>query len=529
MFKTKLKTSLLKWLFTFVMIFVFTCLVIVPDFLLDIFHTSPVRLDGEKFLQIFIFMTFLVLVTSRRIRLAILIFIGIFYCLELCHLAFFGEVTTPYTYIWMASELVDTVNGALDSIHLIYAPLCLILPFALIFYLDKKFERKMVHKKWANYVISLVFIYMIVDVNRTDRSFFYMVEKDHTLGFMASIRKLNFIYAKAVPKLIFGGEVKTFKPYTIEKIKVSDKVNIIYIFGESANPQFMSLYGYENKTTPLLDKYKGDKSFYYKKGFSSSVSTVYSVFMAFYMQREPENYNIQKTKEFDIMRLAKEAGFKSWWIGVQSTTPEYQGLIDNVKFIQTEVSAKGEEVVVDYLPEVENLGDKNIIFYQQNIMHFDYKDHYVMFGDKWNVFEIDEGANITNQKVAEYNNSVLYWDFIMNNIFDYADKISVETGAPTYIIFTSDHGELIGGSKRGHSALSEEVATIPVFAKCFNCKGNEMDKFFSIETPTHYRINEKLLNIMGYNLINPNDDGKTFYINGKSLYGDDGFITLKDK
>ena len=90
----------------------------------------------------------------------------------------------------------------------------------------------------------------------------------------------------------------------------------------------------------------------------------------------------------------------------------------------------------------------------------------------------------------------------------------------------SDHGELIGENKRGHSVLSKEVATIPVFVKCFNC--SDVNEFKNIKTPTHYRINEKLLHLVGYHLKNPNDDGNTFYINGKSLYGDDGFITIQD-
>ena len=37
-----------------------------------------------------------------------------------------------------------------------------------------------------------------------------------------------------------------------------------------------------------------------------------------------------------------------------------------------------------------------------------------------------------------------------------------------------------------------------------------------------------IIGYIGFELINENDDGKTFYINGKSLYGDDGFITMTD-
>ena len=511
---------------TILLLFTSAFLFIMPDLLFKLFQTSSVIFRPGKILEVFIFSSIIMMINSNKLRRTFIILYGIFYSMELCHYAFFGDVATPYTYIWMFTELQDTASGIFNSLNLFYAPLCVILPFSVLLYLDIHYNNAVSRSRYGTIVFCLVVLFMAIDVNRPNRSFFYMGERNTNPTFINSLRKLPFIFFKAVPKIILGGEGKTFKEYTLTTIPSPEKINIIYIIGESANPDFMSLYGYKNKTTPFLDKFKNDKTFFYKKGYSSSVSTIYSIMMNFYMQREPENYQIQKDKKIDIIKLAKDSGFKVWYITTQSTDPEYEKFSDVSMNISSKIKT-GEEVVVNFFPLLSELKDKNIIFYHQNIMHFDYKDHYSFNKDKWEVFKKSDDER-NNQKIAEYNNSVLYWDYINSKIFNYAENISKQTMSPTYIIYMSDHGELIGGNKRGHSVLTKEVGTIPVFVKCYNCNQKEFELFSKIKTPTHYRINEKLLNLYGYELNNPNDDGKTFYINGKNLYGDDGFITLTD-
>lgn len=503
-------------------------LVVVPDLLFRIFNDGLYKYSFGNIIQALLVAGLMVLIPYKKLRWT-LFFIILFFCgMELCHFAFFGVIATPYTYVWMMSELWDTIDGALHSLNLIYAPICVLLPAGLLLFLDVKFDGKIKRSKVALYILTFVFIFMVVDVNRQNRAFFYMGTNKKAPVFVNAVKKLNFILFKAVPKVLFSGYNTHFSEYKIENVAGPKRVNIIYIFGESANPNFMSLYGYNRPTTPFLDGLKNDKTFYYSKGYSSSVSTVYSVMMNFYMQREPENYAVQQNKKSDILALAKQAGFKSWFIEANTTHPDYEGKVDNFINIVPAVLAnnysQGEvNVVLSKLPRPTELGDKNIIWYHQNIIHFDYAKHY-NFDKKFDVFKPDDDST-KSRKVAEYSNSVLVWDDLNKNIFKYAREVAEKTGAPTYIIYQSDHGELVGQNKRGHSFLSREVATIPVFAKCYNCRENI---FMGMKNPTHYRMNKKLLNLFGFELINENDDGKTFYINGKSLYGDDGFITMTD-
>ena len=135
--------------------------------------------------------------------------------------------------------------------------------------------------------------------------------------------------------------------------------------------------------------------------------------MNFYMQREPENYAVQQNKKSDILALAKQAEFKSWFIEANTTHPDYEGKVDNFINIVPAVSAndysQGEvNVVLSKLPSLAELGDKNIIWYHQNIIHFDYAKHY-NFDKKFDVFKPDDDST-KSRKVAEYSNSVLVWD-----------------------------------------------------------------------------------------------------------------------
>ncbi len=522
----------LKTIFKIILIgFVTTILFVLPDIIFGMFQKTEQVYTLGKYSQIYIYTLLSTLICIKKLRIALWLFWGIFMMMELCHLAFFGQVATPYTYIWMMSELRDTFDGAIHSMNLIYAPLSVLIPFIVLFYLDKKFDKHIKRSKTATIILFTAFTYMAIDVNRQDRSFFYMASSEKLPTFISTIRKPSFIFFKAIPKFLSHGYNVSFKPYEIEKIKSPEKINIIYIFGESGNPNYMSIDSAskqtrQDNTTPQLNKFKYDTNFWYTRGFSSSVSTIYSVMMNFYMQREPENHDVQVNKKSDILQLVKDAGFKSWLIEAQNTHPDYKGKVDIVHLIDSEVYKNGEEIALNYFPIPTELGAKNFIIYHQNIMHFDYKEHYEKFGNKYKKFK--PANNTTSEtKIAEYKNAVFYWDFIMGKIFDYANDIAKKTKAPTYVIYMSDHGELIGGNKRGHSMLSKEVATIPIFVKCFNCEN--INNFKNIKTATHYRVNEKLLNLLGYKLNNPNDDGKTVYINGKSLYGDDGFITITDE
>jgi alkyl hydroperoxide reductase subunit AhpC len=71
------------------------------------------------------------------------------------------------------------------------------------------------------------------------------------------------------------------------------------------------------------------------------------------------------------------------------------------------------------------------------------------------------------------------------------------------------------------------VGRIPVFLWTNDLKSAQ--DFKSIKNPSHWDIGEKILNLMGYKVNNPNTAKDTVFINGSDPTGAAGFITLKRK
>ena len=109
-----------------------TFIFMLPDIIFKLFQSSPIKFSGGMVTQIFLFAILSSSTHSKKFRYFLWSCWGIFMTMELCHFAFFGSLSTPYTYIWMMSELKDTFDGALHSIHLLYAPLSVIIPFILL-------------------------------------------------------------------------------------------------------------------------------------------------------------------------------------------------------------------------------------------------------------------------------------------------------------------------------------------------------------------------------------------------------------
>ena len=518
--------SFSKIIKNFLFLSLITFLLILPDLFFSIFNSFNKSFSLKNIALLFFAATVLQCINDKKIRFIFYSLLLLVYFAEFAYISYFGVAPTNYTYIWMIKEVKDGLDGSLNSLHLYYVPLCVLIPFSLIFYLDHKFANNLPHNKLSTALFALTTIFMATDIN-SKNGFINKISTSDLLTGLSSINKIGFIAFDALPGIAMADDtLGDFQPYSIEKINSANKINIIYIFGESANPNYMSLYGYNKNTTPFLNNFKNDPTFWYQKGYSSAVSTMFSLKMNFHLQREPENTSVYGNKNTDLFQLINNAGFSSWLIKAQSAGPESEGNIDNIIDAVKQFKIHGEEIVVDYFPNKKLLKDKNFIVYHQDIMHFTYNKHYKMHNEKWQTFKPTDNS-IASKSITDYLNAINYWDHINQNIFNYAAEIAEHTKAPTYIIFMSDHGELIEGKIKGHSMLNKGVAEIPFFIKCFNCK--KLDLFNDIKTPTHYRINEKVLNLIGYKLNNPNDDGKTFYINGNNLAGKDGFITLTDK
>lgn len=97
----------------------------------------------------------------------------------------------------------------------------------------------------------------------------------------------------------------------------AQKNTVVWIIGESFNRSNMSLYGYPRDTTPQLDALR-DKLVVFKDVLSSEPATMTSLMkmMTPASLADPEAWN----RKPDVLMLAEEAGYKTYWLSNQVPT-----------------------------------------------------------------------------------------------------------------------------------------------------------------------------------------------------------------
>jgi glucan phosphoethanolaminetransferase (alkaline phosphatase superfamily) len=507
-----------KYLFHTCYVFIFTILLLIDDHIFKLFNDNSI----VNFFSVYFFLAMAVaiilsLVKSKKI---IYLFLSLFFFLNtslLAYLAYYGTYLDPNVVPLVFLEIPEIALAGFGEFHkTYYVFIATGIPYFCLFYMTKKFSDGAFKVKYIWLLLLLLLCYFPRRASRTpnistllanpERPTLYNGLKVYS-GYLWNIRTRKVVNIE-------------FKPYVLETTKpMFNDINIVLVYGESFNTMNSSLYGYEKETMPLLTELsKTDKNFLYKKGISCATTTHTSLPTFFNSQREPENYDIQLKQEFNLFRLAKQAGFGTYWISGQE-----KGLLVNmgVRYMDVNIVLQKkvkDEYLLEYLQKYDfNKGNNFIVLHQRN-MHAPY---WLNYNHKKEQFE-----KWKDGKIATYDNSMLYNDYILYEYIQFFKK----QNKPFIMFITSDHGDLTGqNGKYGHGILDPLVSDIPAILYT-NIPNNEIYKKFK-ETflPTHNEISSYILEIMGYKIINPNTPNNVYYINNTDLMGRGGYMkVIKD-
>ncbi len=233
---------------------------------------------------------------------------------------------------------------------------------------------------------------------------------------------------------------------------------VVFVLGESANRDFMHLYGFDMPTTPFLDSLEGKVYF---KAISPVNQTLTSV---------PVILTPAKVDEFDrfynepsVLSYLRKCGYQVFWLSNQLRYSPYTSTVssiadeaDVVRFIFYEL---GEEYAGGYdenlmrilYPEDIVPGKRQVFFFHLLGSHFDWKQRYP-----------PEAALISNPQnnVDHYINSIAYTDRVLERIFRYF----AEQEDPFLFVYTPDHGEFVAPKEVGHAFATsyQEEYRIPL-------------------------------------------------------------------
>jgi len=262
---------------------------------------------------------------------------------------------------------------------------------------------------------------------------------------------------------------------------------VVWVVGESMNRGNMSLYGYERGTTPMLDAMRREL-IVFRDVISSEPATMSSLMKML----TPADLNAPDAwhSKPDVLMLAKEAGYRTFWISNQVPNDGWLGLVssraDQQVFINKGAGRGENNFDGNLLPGLEAaLADpapKKLIVVHLLGAHPTYDMRYPSSHARFD----DADDAVTRRLSAagrsawirrlrnEYDNAVAYTDFVVAGMI----KATMASGAgAASLLFSADHGQEVGHTRdhAGQSVADASGYEIPMFLWTRSFSGKNAD------------------------------------------------------
>lgn len=291
----------------------------------------------------------------------------------------------------------------------------------------------------------------------------------HAVIILAALVSISFISENAVNgRLVRKGVPHFFKVFfsfsdqydfykqtekntKVRKVEAYSQDNedktFVLIIGESLNRHHMSLYKYNRITSPRLDK--RDDIFVFNDVVSSYSNTINSV-LSLLSETNLEN-NKKPDQSIDVFDIFSSAGFKTYWLSNQPPYGIWENKVttwakkaDNYKFVNlasnssmeaTLTASYDSKLFVPFINILESDASNKLIIIHLMGSHTSYGKRYP------NSFNIFKGNTKKEKIIAEYDNSVLYNDYVVDSLLNIICTYSKLNDKIASAIYLSDHGE----------------------------------------------------------------------------------------
>jgi heptose-I-phosphate ethanolaminephosphotransferase len=324
----------------------------------------------------------------------------------------------------------------------------------------------------------------------------------------------------------------------------STKHVFIVLLGESTTTCHMSLYGYFRETTPRMDA-RNDLDIY--TDVVTPDTHTYGVMqkvLTFANHKHPEYFR----EKADMVELFNEAGFETYWISNKAFLTKWGGsygvIAQEAKHIyDLSLAKQTDERVLPALKEaLADPSDKNkIIFIHVMGNHHAYNSRYTKAFEHFNHNRTNDLADLgfrdkkMKQTIDEYDNSILYGDFVYDAILNELEKINESS----YFLFFSDHGEEVYETRDARGHLMSNVypcqCQIP-FVLWRSEKYKEENPDIVIDTTRPYSIEDVIYSLSTLSRLAYKDNDQTLsifsadYVNpGKRLVGKEDYEEVLNK
>ncbi len=472
----------------------------------------------------------ILLLNRLWIRITLLTIILFVMLITYYYFQYFGTYVQPIAFYQMFTETDEVIVSFIDEFPSMEIPTLIIVALFFSIFVMKTIKS---FNSYRNTIFGILILLSIFSLNfyDTHRKFQHtksgkILHKNvlqllplpylhSTNNFM---RSFYYFIVEILPKKVFSNNIILYpalSPPKIEDTKV--KRNIILIIGESLRAQNVALLGYTEDTTPKLNQ--RDKLLY-KSIYSAGTMTKTSVSALLNRVKYPGATIQINNQKNNLFHLAKQNGFTTHFYSNQTNyqlqiLQNYIGkqYIDNYaskQILRKKLKkANTYDIVLEQALETVDFNKENhFIVLQQRGSHTPYHKQYPKEFKKFK---------------TPYDNTVLYTDHVLNEIITYIESVSDK---PTYIIFTSDHGELLREHGRnGHGWFFEEVYKVPFFFCGIQQNKDRLQTFSLSNINSHFDVSNLVTKLLGYNINITNDNN--IYINGTDIDALAGYLHIK--
>jgi lipid A ethanolaminephosphotransferase len=279
--------------------------------------------------------------------------------------------------------------------------------------------------------------YLIFNINNE----LFPINYVYNIGKYLTVNRGNFTYSK-IPQEYKFSAVKKDKPY-----------NVVLVIGETARADRFSLLGYNRETNPLMAKRKNLVAF--SNFYSCWTGTIPSVSCLFgFKLGEEFRKDLGKNLVDDVESFVSPftmAGFDSFLVTNNAFGPKDPMFarvkdINSITYLDHNMRSTDEDLIGQLqkmLAKSNPQKPNKLIIIHTMGSHYKYNNRYPESFSKWNpVCSGQFTQDISDCKKEfldnEYDNSILYTDYILNSFMD------VLNDSNTVLIYASDHGESLG-------------------------------------------------------------------------------------
>ncbi|MBA5614116.1 phosphoethanolamine transferase [Escherichia fergusonii] len=261
--------------------------------------------------------------------------------------------------------------------------------------------------------------------------------------------------------------------------KDTDIDTYVIIIGESARRSNMSLYGFEQNTTPVQNTI-APQALIFDNAISPAAATVTSIPMIL-SKASTESFTAADLSN-NIVTLANKAGFQTTWLSTQNVVGKHNNYITLIGSASNKsqwMTGEYDDALLPHLDEALKEKGKKLIMLHINGSHEIACTRYPEWADKFK----------TGNKYEDcYNNSILFTDYVIGEVIKRLE------GSKSSLLYFSDHGleknpDIPSLYMHGADTPSKEAYDVPQFiwysSEALNSQSRKLG---------HIRENYSLLN-----------------------------------